>query len=197
MTSRSRARRSPATGLFTPDLYARALDLAAHVHRRKKVRGPRLPYVVHVVKVAAEVIRATEGVPGVDRDLAVACALLHDAIEDSPAGERPGVAARIREGFGAAVLRGVQALSKDDRLPPAEQMPDSLRRIGRDRREVWMVKLADRVTNLAPPPRGWSRARRRAYLAEAGAILEALGKASPLLSTRLRERMQAYEAYCG
>lgn len=36
------------------------------------------------------------------------------------------------------------------------QMQDSLRRIKSQPREVWMVKMADRITNLQPPPGHWS-----------------------------------------
>src|SRR4029077_16765972 len=112
--------------------------------------GTDLPYLVHVTSVAAEVIAALPAANMAAPDVAVACALLHDTVEDT--------ATRIEEieaAFGAAVARGVAALTKDARLPRPEQMPDSLVRIGREAPEVAMVKLADRITNLAPPPSFW------------------------------------------
>jgi hypothetical protein len=39
---------------FDPDLYERALELAARAHGDQQVPGSGLPYVVHVVKVATE-----------------------------------------------------------------------------------------------------------------------------------------------
>jgi (p)ppGpp synthase/HD superfamily hydrolase len=93
------------------------------------------------------------------------------------------------------VADGVAALSKDDRLPKADRMADSLRRIREQPREVWMVKLADRITNLAPPPDDWSAAKRAAYRDEAIVIADALGAASPTLHARLRARIEAYAAH--
>lgn len=55
-----------------------------------------------------------------------------------------------------------------------------------------MVKLADRITNLGPPPPQWSAEKRASYKAEAQRIHDALGAASPFLAARLRERIAAY-----
>ena len=82
--------------------------------------------------------------------------------------------------FGAPIADGVRALSKlDDSIPKAERMADSLRRIRLQPREVWVVKLANRITNLAPPPAGWSSDKRRAYRDEAIEIADALGRREP------------------
>ncbi len=150
--------------------------------------GGDYPYLVHVVSVACEVIAALA--PGIDGDLAVSCALLHDTLEDTPT-----TYAELVEHFGDPVAAGVRALSKDDALPKADRMADSLRRIRLQPREVWMVKLADRTTNLAPPPEQWSSDKRRAYQAEAHVIAEALAGASPILEARMRARIAAYSAY--
>jgi (p)ppGpp synthase/HD superfamily hydrolase len=58
-----------------------------------------------------------------------------------------------------------------------------------------MVKLADRITNLGPPPRSWNTDKRRRYRDEALAIAGALGDASPALDARIRARIAAYAAY--
>jgi (p)ppGpp synthase/HD superfamily hydrolase len=71
-------------------------------------------------------------------------------------------------------------------------MEDSLRRIRQQPREVWRVKLADRITNLQPPPSYWTPEKRGKYRAEAVTILDALGEASPFLATRLRGKIEAY-----
>jgi len=57
-------------------------------------------------------------------------------------------------------------------------MPDSLRRIQTQPPEVWVVKMADRITNLQPPPVSWSRDKIAAYRAQAGVILRELAPAS-------------------
>ena len=62
-------------------------------------------------------------------------------------------------------------------------------------REIWVVKLADRVTNLQTPPPHWSKDKIAAYHREAEQILEALGPASDHLSARMRTRLAAYHAH--
>ncbi|MGA8892299.1 MAG: HD domain-containing protein [Anaeromyxobacteraceae bacterium] len=183
-------------GRFDPEVYKRAIALAGKWHRNQKVPGSNLPYLVHVAKVAMEVIAATEGAKGVDRDLAVACTVLHDTIEDADARSQMDVRAEILEGFGREVLAGVEALTKDEAVPKAERMADSLRRIREQPREVWIVKLADRLTNLEPPPRGWDVDRKRRYLSEAREILDALADASPVLRVRFEARLREYATYC-
>jgi (p)ppGpp synthase/HD superfamily hydrolase len=170
---------------WTQDLFKQTLDFAARAHGAQQVPGSGFPYVVHVVKVATEVLHADDG--SFDVDLAMQCALLHDCVED--AGVAPGA---LRAAFGDRVAAGVVALTKDEALPRAERMADSLRRIRSQPREVWLVKLADRITNLEPAPPAWTAEKRGAYLAEARTILEALGEAHAGLSARLREKTADY-----
>ncbi len=176
--------------MWDPDRYADALRYAAHRHHGQLVPGSDLPYVTHVVSVAAEVMGALARERFAAPDLAIACALLHDTIEDTGASED-----ELAAHFGAEVAAGVRALSKDPALARRDRMPDSLRRIRTQPPEVWIVKLADRITNLAPPPLGWTSEKRRAYLDEAGTILRALAPASAWLADRLAARMTQYEAY--
>jgi len=61
--------------------------------------------------------------------------------------------------------------------------------------EIWVVKLADRITNLAPPPSDWTREKCRAYRDEALEIVGALGAASGRLEGRIRARIVAYAAF--
>jgi (p)ppGpp synthase/HD superfamily hydrolase len=177
--------------MWDPDLFKRALDFAARAHGEQKVPGNGFPYVVHLVKVAAEVLHACAGDPSLDADLALVCALGHDSLEDA------GVTYEaLAEEFGVAAANGVRALTKDESLPKPARMADSLRRIRQEPREVWLVKLADRVTNLEPPPPGWSLEKRRVYLTEAGEIHAALEEAHSALAARLMQKMREYEAYC-
>jgi (p)ppGpp synthase/HD superfamily hydrolase len=117
------------------------------------------------------------------------CALLHDTCED--AGIEP---AQIAEAFGTAVAQGVQALTKNDALPKAARMADCLDRIRRQPREIWLVKLADRITNLEPAPPDWSPDKCRAYAVEARLIRSRLAGASPVVEQRLDGKIAAYEA---
>jgi (p)ppGpp synthase/HD superfamily hydrolase len=141
-----------------------------------------------VVSVATEVIAALRAEPGRDEELAVACALLHDVVEDTTV-----ELAELERTFGASVAAGVHALSKRKDVPKSEQLSDSLRRIREQPKEIWMVKLADRVVNLTPPvPPAWSAEKKVQYRAQGQEILDALGDASTHLAARLRARIAAY-----
>lgn len=177
--------------MWNQDLFKRALDFAAKAHGDQKVPGNGFPYVVHLAKVTTEVLHACTADRSLDADLALACAVLHDSLEDA------GVTVEALElQFGAKVARGVSALTKNAALPKAEQMADSLRRIRLEPREVWLVKLGDRITNLEPPPPGWSKEKRQKYLAEAGEIHAALKDAHAGLAARLEQKMREYQAHC-
>jgi (p)ppGpp synthase/HD superfamily hydrolase len=176
--------------MWSPDLYLDAMRFAAERHAGQIVPGSALPYVVHVASVAAEVMGALAREPFVRADLAVACAVLHDTLEDTAT-----TADELTARFGADVTAGVRALSKDPALPKEARMADSLARIRDQPREVWLVKLADRVVNLGRPPAGWSSDKRRAYQAEARDIHAALADASPYLAARLHARIDGYGAF--
>ncbi|MEM9266100.1 MAG: HD domain-containing protein [Cyanobacteria bacterium P01_F01_bin.13] len=177
-----------AMTLWTPDRYTQAWNFAADAHRGQRVPGTERPYINHLGNVAMEVMRAIAVTPTVQRpDLAVQCALLHDTIEDTAVTYEMVVAE-----FGPEVAAGVLALSKDLALPKAEQMADSLQRIRQQSGEVWMVKLADRISNLQPPPRHWNQEKIQRYKAEAEMILEALGEANDWLAGRLAKKIVTY-----
>ena len=176
--------------MWSPDAYTDALRFAAERHRGQEVPGSGLPYVVHLTQVAAEVAATLARERFAQPDLAIQCALLHDTLEDTET-----TADELSARFGSGVAAGVQALTKDARLPKAEQMADSLSRIQAQPHEVWIVKLGDRSANLGRPPASWSRAKRARYREEAGAILRALAPASLHLADRLAARIAAYQAF--
>jgi (p)ppGpp synthase/HD superfamily hydrolase len=177
--------------MWSQDAYKRAIDFAARAHGDQRVPGSGHPYVVHLGKVAMEVMTACAADPSLDADLAISCALLHDTIEDA------GVTrAQIEAELGAAVAEGVAALTKNASLEKSRQMSDSLARIRARPREVWAVKLADRITNLEPPPPHWSAEKRRAYREEARLILDQLRGASALLEQRIEEKIRDYARWC-
>jgi (p)ppGpp synthase/HD superfamily hydrolase len=62
-------------------------------------------------------------------------------------------------------------LTKNDNLiSKKEKMIDSLNRINEFKKEVGMVKLADRITNLQEPPKSWGKNKILNYLNEAKLI---------------------------
>ncbi|HVK76420.1 MAG TPA: HD domain-containing protein [Kofleriaceae bacterium] len=175
--------------MWTPEAYLRALHFAADRHAGQVVPGSLRPYLVHLTSVAAEVMRAIALEPVESPDLAVTCALLHDVVEDTAT-----TADEVAAAFGDEVARGVTALSKDPSLPKAAQLDDSLARIRACPREIWAVKLADRITNLQPPPSHWDAAKRRRYREEARRIHAALAEGHALLGARLAAMIESYAA---
>lgn len=125
-----------------------------------------------------------------DENLALQCAILHDVIEDTTV-----TFEQLKNQFGEAVANGVLALSKDKNLPKYLQMKDSLRRIKEQPQEIWMVKLADRISNLQPPPYYWSLHKVKCYRKEAVEIHLALQDASPFLASRLASKIENYKNY--
>ena len=81
----------------------RAVELAARLHADQKRKGTEIPYVAHLLAVAALVLEQEGG----GEDDAVA-AVLHDAVEDAGGEE---TLALIERDFGAGVARIVRAVS--------------------------------------------------------------------------------------
>lgn len=173
------------------EAYIKAYHFAALAHEGQKYLGTRIPYLLHLSLVAMEVQAALAAEPDSHVEtLAIQCALLHDTIEDTRV-----VFETLEEEFGVATAFGVLALSKNPDLAKPEQMPDSLQRILKEPHEVWMVKLADRITNMQKPPHFWKLAKRQAYQAEARVILKTLRGASPYLEARLEAKIEAYNVW--
>lgn len=180
--------------LWNQDSVLAAWNFASLAHKDQTIPGTDIAYINHIGTVAMEVMGAVSSAPdGIENpDLAILCALLHDTIEDTEASFD-----ELLERFGQDVADGVQALSKDTALPTkVAQMADSLARIKACPKEVWMVKLADRITNLQPPPAYWTKEKCAAYRDEAIAILGALGEAHALLAQRLQSKIDTYVRYC-
>ncbi|WP_310424173.1 HD domain-containing protein [Chamaesiphon sp. VAR_48_metabat_135_sub] len=171
------------------EIYIKACRFAAEAHRGQLYPGTELPYLMHLNFVSMEIIAALNAEPGSDGDLAIQCALLHDTIEDTDTSYE-----QIESIFGIRVADGVAALSKNLELEKSQQLVDSLDRIGQQPIEISMVKLADRISNLQPPPPDWTRAKIIQYRDEAIEIHSRLHTASHFLSVRLVEKIQNYKA---
>ncbi|HEY0064165.1 MAG TPA: HD domain-containing protein [Telluria sp.] len=174
------------------DAYAQAWEFVTLRHAGQtyggRQKGEQIPYINHLASVAAEVAWALAGDTQFNLDLAVQCALLHDVIEDTSTSVE-----EIAATFGEDVAAGVMALSKDSTLATSEaKMFDTLARIKLQPREVWAVKLADRISNLYHPPFYWTAEKKRQYAAEAALILDSLGAANLKLASRLTAKIAAY-----
>ena len=121
--------------------FERALVFAAQLHRNQRRRGSNVPYVSHLLAVAAIVIEH-----GGDEDEAIA-ALLHDAIED-----QGGVRTReeILNRFGERVTAIVEGCTDSDTTPkpPWEGRKRAfIERLGEAPASVRLVSAADKLHN--------------------------------------------------
>lgn len=158
-----------------------------HTEAGQTIPGTTLPYVVHLSNVAMEILIAGQQTDDFNLPFAVKLALLHDTLEDTNT-----TFEELEQRFGEAVALGVAALTKNGELSKIEKMTDSLQRIKMQSKEVWAVKLADRITNLQPPPAHWDAAKIAAYKVEAEIILKELKGGNAYLESRLTEKIKQY-----
>ncbi len=173
------------------DQYLKAWNFVSTIHNQQTLPGSDIPYINHLGLVTMEACATVASCDIQDPDLLVSCALLHDAIEDTPTCYED-----IKNLFGPEIADGVLALTKNTDLPSkTAQMEDSIQRIKQQPKEVWMVKLCDRITNLQPPPKHWDKTKIGKYQEEARFILAQLGEANSLLADRLQKKIRAYDQY--
>ncbi len=178
------------------EIYIKAWKFATKHHTGQKYGGSEpdeyIDYINHIGMVCMEVIWTLQHSSiNYDADLAIQCAILHDTIEDTDASFE-----EVKTNFGEKVANGVMALSKNETLKTkAEQMPDSLRRIKAQGKEVWMVKLADRISNLNAPPFYWKNDKKVKYLKEAQTIYDALHEVNTILAERLKRKIENYPQF--
>jgi predicted nucleic acid-binding protein len=177
--------------LYSTKLYKDNLAFALKAHGEQKT-PEGLPYAFHIVSVANEIINSLSMHPISydEANVAIACALLHDVNEDTQERVTRDAIDMPSEDI---VISGVAALTKDETLPSKqEQMIDSLKRLNFQPKCVQMVKLADRITNLAPAPLFWNKAKRKSYVEEAKLIYKALNDSNPYLAQKLKSKIDNY-----
>ena len=169
------------------DIYQDAIRFAGERHFQQNVPGFKANYVVHLSNVAMEVIMAAQNTPNFDLSFAIKVALLHDTLEDTHTSF-----SEINDEFGQEVALAVLALTKNDQLPVADQIFDSIMRIKKLSHEVWAVKLADRIANLHPPPDHWNLERIEKYKQQSTEILILLKEGNTFLADRLERVIKNY-----
>jgi len=123
------------------DRFEAALIYAVHLHARQKRKGTTIPYISHLLAVAAIVLE-----DGGSEDEAIA-ALLHDAIEDQ--GGEP-IRQEIRRRFGDRVVEIVNGCTDTDETPKPPWLERKKRHLEHLRGaspEVLRVCAADKLHN--------------------------------------------------
>ena len=178
--------------MWDQDLYLKTLIFASKAHHHQKIPGTVMSYVVHFTNVAMEVANTLIHSNDIDLDgtYAIQCALLHDTIEDTAVTYEDIVAE-----FGIPIAKGVLALTKNSSIAKENQMIDSLNRIIEEGPEIRIVKMADRINNLQPPPLHWDNIKKINYHKQAQLILNILSGVNPYIEGRLEQKIKDYEQY--
>jgi (p)ppGpp synthase/HD superfamily hydrolase len=133
---------------FTPFLTGRfdlAFQFASGLHHAQRRKGTEIPYISHLMSVAALVLEA-----GGDEDQAIA-ALLHDAMEDQGG---PPTLETIRRLFGDRVAETVRECSDSESEDPAKKPPWHQRKqaylahLTTASPDAQLVSIADKLHNL-------------------------------------------------
>ncbi len=132
---------APADQLLLTERFNSALLYASRLHARQKRKGSEVPYVAHLLGVAALVLEA-----GGDEDQAIA-ALLHDAVEDQ--GGEPRLE-DIRGQFGqrvAEIVAGCTDSYTDPKPDWCLRKKQYLAHLPNASRDVLLVSAADKLYN--------------------------------------------------
>ena len=181
--------------IWSPDIFNKAWYFATLAHDKQtyggQLKDSHIAYINHVGSVAVEVIWALQtSKESYNADLAIQCALLHDVIEDTQHTYED-----IDSQFGKEVADGVLALTKDELISKDNQLIDSIDRIKLQPSEIWIVKMADRITNLYHPPFYWDGEKINAYKEEALVIYNELHTANKCVANRLLNKIKEYKSF--
>jgi len=124
-------------------LWQEAISHATRRHRNHLRKDGRTPYVAHPMRV----MMVLRDVFGVDDEVVLAAAVLHDIIEDTPADYD-----EIDERFGSEVADIVAVMSKDMRIPWERREEEYLAQLAAFDWRAKMIKLADVFDNLCDAP---------------------------------------------
>jgi (p)ppGpp synthase/HD superfamily hydrolase len=134
--------------LVLTERFTEAVEYARQLHTEYR-KGTGIPYMAHLIGVAALVMGEADGRVPVTEDMVIA-ALLHDAVEDH------GGTPRLREiegRFGPEVSRMVAALSDtfaedhDKKEPYEERKSAYIERLRHEPDDVLLISAADKLYN--------------------------------------------------
>lgn len=122
----------------------KAAEFAREVHKGALRKGSKIPYIYHPMEVALLVSQMTS-----DEDV-IAAAYLHDVLEDTPTTE-----AELETRFGSRITELVKAETEDKALSWHERKGNTVRHLQTASREVRILTLADKLSNLRSTARDY------------------------------------------
>lgn len=122
-----------------PGLASEAYEFAARAHQGQDRKGDGSSYIRHPVEVARLLHRE-----GVDDEVTMAAAFLHDVVEDSDT-----TLDEIRDGFGDEVTEIVEAMTEDKSIEPYKERKEHHReQVAEFGAGAVRIYAADKLANL-------------------------------------------------
>lgn len=143
-------------------------------------------YNAHFFSVALNAINFTYE-DDIDREFMVTVAILHDVLEDTDITYND-----LLNEFGFNIANAVNSLSRNEKIPFNEQIPDCLNRIKNQPKEVAIVKMADRLFNIRERYKAWDLERQEMYKKESQLVCDELGYASDNMKKALQLAIDEY-----
>lgn len=173
--------------LWNKEVVYETVMYAMKVHKNLSMKGNEdIPFSGHFVNVMLNAINFVDG-EDVDRTLIIQLSLLHDSIEDAGLSYE-----ELFNKFGKDVAEGVFALSRNESLAYENQIADCIERIKKLRKEVAIVKMADRLFNIRNRAKNWTKEKQNRYKVEAQLICDELGYCSSNLKKALQQAIYVY-----
>ncbi|MFQ5540961.1 MAG: HD domain-containing protein [Candidatus Paceibacteria bacterium] len=118
-------------------LVERALRVAISAYKGQVRKDDGSPYIIHPVMVSMKLKEYSF------KDVAIAAALVHDVLEDTPITQE-----HLGEELGAEVLEIVLSVSEDKSLPSWEERKKAYaQKVHSGSENAWAVSIADRIHN--------------------------------------------------
>jgi (p)ppGpp synthase/HD superfamily hydrolase len=176
---------------YSTDSFNKALIFAAKAHGCQKIDRSEIPYIIHPVMVAWELISFIDYFSEEDPKLLIQTALLHDVLEDTFT-----TRTSLHDEFGEETELIVFLLSKEIKAEGTKKTQEEyFNELSEGPRTAQIVKMADRIVNLNPPPAHWNQERIAEYYEESQKILHRLGLANQSMADRLKQKIAQYKAY--
>ena len=148
--------------------FLKALRTASIAHKFQMRKDGQTPFINHPIQVA-ELISS---VGGIQDEVILSAAVLHDIIEDTPTSYE-----EVKNVFGKIIADIVMECSDDKSLPKAERKRLQIVNVSKKSYAAKIVKLADKIANMNDiiinPPIDWDKERKLAYFEWAKQVVDA------------------------
>ena len=138
--------------------FLKALRTASIAHKFQMRKDGHTPFINHPIQVA----QLISSVGGIQDEVILSAAILHDIIEDTPT-----TYDEVKNMFGFVIADIIVECSDNKDLPKAERKRLQVVEVNSKSFEAKIVKLADKIANMTDiivnPPNDWDKERKLEY----------------------------------